>query len=109
MKLSASLLALYIFQYHVGVTTGFNQISVSPHGKAELVSTTSLKSSTDYLGKLSNDRLSNDMQPVALKSVQTEGQRLGVGREGPRVSTVESCDYCELSMIMKTFSYPTRF
>lgn len=98
MKLSASILALYIFQYHVGVTTGFNQISVSPLGKTASVSTTSLKSSTDYLGKLSTDRLSNDMQPVALKSVQTESQRVGVGREGPRVSTVKSCDNCELSM-----------
>ena len=97
MKLSASLLALYIFQYHVGVTAGFNQFSAPSHGKAEVVST-SLKSSTDYLGKLSNDRLSNDMQPVAMKSVQTDGQRLGVGREGPRVSKVEGHTCCERAL-----------
>lgn len=83
MKLSASLIALYLFQYHGGVTTGFNQFTVSSYGKP-VIGNTSLKSSTDYLGKLANDRLSNDMQPVALKSVQTDGQRVGAGREGPR-------------------------
>jgi hypothetical protein len=88
MKLSASLIALYLFQYHGGVTTGFNQFTVSSYGKP-VIGNTSLKSSTDYLGKLANDRLSNDMQPVALKSVQTDGQRVGAGREGPRVSKAE--------------------
>lgn len=86
MKLSASLLALFVFQSNVPSMTGFNQFSNSPSfvktmQEVEVLSST--KASTDYLGKMTNE-----MQTVAMKSAPMDGQRV-TGVNGQRIQQTE--------------------
>lgn len=103
MKLSASLLALFVLQTNVPSMTGFNQFSNSPSfvkttQEVEVLSST--KASTDYLGKMTNE-----MQTVAMKSAPMDGQRV-TGVNGQRVSGVEATLIVSGDpFVLETFSY----